>query len=293
MPKIGVVTVTYNSRDVLDDFMQSLIKQNHQDWVLYIVDNDSKDDTLQVLPKYMSEKVKLILNQENYGVAKGNNQGIDAAILDGCDYILLLNNDTVFDESLLKNLLGDLIANNVDMVCPKMMCYEPNNMIWCAGGYFKPWQAMKNIHRGENEVDSGQYDKIYECDYVPTCCVLIEKSLFSTNSVGLMDEKYFVYCDDTDWMYRAKLLGKKLIYTPNTLLYHKVSSLTGGALSPFSITMHYRNKIYFYRKHYSGVKFAIYLSYFLLITCLKLIIGKSKWSDSATMVKAIIKGFKL
>jgi GT2 family glycosyltransferase len=67
--------------------------------------------------------------------------------------------------------------------------------------------------------------------------------------VGLMDEKYFVYIDDVDRMYRAKKCNKSLYYTAKSTLYHKVSSLTGGGSSPFAIKMCGRNTIYFLRKH--------------------------------------------
>lgn len=292
MAKIGIVTVTYNSGEVLDEFMESILKQNHNDWILYVVDNDSKDNTLKVLAKYPDGRVVLIENKENYGVAKGNNQGIESALSDDCDYVLLLNNDTVFEENLISILLLDLVNNNADMVSPKMMYYQPNNVIWCAGGGFKPWQAMKNYHRGENEVDNEQYDKIEKCDYVPTCCVLVKSELFTDTSVGLMDEKYFVYFDDVDWMYRAKKNELKLIYTPNVRLLHKVSSITGG-LSDFTMRLFFRNKIYFLRKNFAGIQLLVCIFYYIMLTFSKFIINRLRLNKFKLVTISLWNGFFL
>lgn len=248
MAKIGVVTVTFNSGIVLNGFMQSMLKQNHNDWILYVIDNDSRDNTLELLATYPQDKIKVIANKINYGVAKGNNQGIEASLDDGCDFVLLLNNDTEFNDDMFTILLNEMVLNQADMVTPKIMYFEPRNKIWCAGGEFIRVQKMIPLHTGADETDIGQYDQSRFCSYTPTCCVLISKQTII--DVGLMDEKYFVYIDDVDWMYRAiKLNNKKLLYTANTILFHKVSSLTGGGDSPFTIKMCNRNMIYFLRKH--------------------------------------------
>lgn len=260
LKKIGVVTVTYNSKFVIGDFMESVLKQNYTNWILYVIDNDSKDGTLDYFDLYQSSQIKLISNKKNYGVAKGNNQGINEALADECDYVLLLNNDTVFDENLFHVLLRDLTNNNADMISPKMMYFNPSDTIWCAGGSFSGKLLIRNNHHGENQRDTGQFNAIYQCDYVPTCCVLIKISLFKNDSVGLMDEKYFVYYDDTDWMWRAKIANRRLVYTPNVLLYHKVSSLTGGGESRFSVEIITRNRVYFIRKNFKFFPKLLFLS---------------------------------
>ena len=101
--KVGVVTVTYNSQQVLPDFFASLWSQTHTNFVLYAVDNASSDDSVQLVRAEADERIRLIENASNVGVAAGNNIGITAARNDGCEYVLLLNNDTVFSGSLLAN----------------------------------------------------------------------------------------------------------------------------------------------------------------------------------------------
>lgn len=92
-------------------------------------------------------------------------------------------------------------------------------------------------------------------DYAPTCCVLFDRSVFQR--IGLMDERYFVYWDDTDFLWRMRRAGMKVMVDPSTIVFHKVSSSTGGRLSDFTIRYVFRNQIFFTRK-FHGTGWAIY-----------------------------------
>jgi GT2 family glycosyltransferase len=245
--KIGVVTVTYNSGDVIDEFMESMLKQTHQNYRLYIIDNASSDDTLTKLFKYNDSHIFIVPNKDNLGVAAGNNQGINASLRNNCDYVLLINNDTAFEPELIAKLISGLCQLDCEMIVPKMMYYEDSELIWCAGGYFIPCKAHAGKHYGIDEKDSGQYDKSKQITYSPTCCILIKKKVFDL--IGYMDEQYFVYYDDTDFCFRAMKAGLKFYYFPNAVMFHKVSSLTGGVESPFTMRYMIRNRVYFIRKH--------------------------------------------
>lgn len=248
--KIGVVTVTFNSATVLHDFMTSVLAQSHVDFVLYVVDNASTDASLAMLARFPDTRIVVIANPENRGVAEGNNQGIQQALEDGCDTVLLLNNDTRFDPYLFAQMLAAAARHNAAMLVPKMMYHEPENMVWCAGGRFDPLRACKTVHFGDREIDRGQFNAPERISYAPTCCMLIDADVFKR--VGLMDKNYFVYYDDTDFCMRALEQGVPLWYDPTPTLYHKVSSLTGGETSDFSVRICTRNKVYFIRKHYSA-----------------------------------------
>src|SRR6185369_1902431 len=106
--KVGAVTVTYNSSAVLNDFLSSFLHQSYQDLRLYIVDNASTDDTLTQVARVASPGICVIANAENVGIATGNNQGIHAALEDGCDSILLMNNDTAFGPDLVGKLVSGI-----------------------------------------------------------------------------------------------------------------------------------------------------------------------------------------
>ncbi len=263
--KVGIVTVTYNSSDVIDDFVLSLQKQSYCNWRLIVVDNDSKDGTLSKLEACWwrfgapMRQLDVIANRQNIGVAEGNNQGIRAALDAGCTHVLLLNNDTVFGETLLAGLLNEQSRLRADMVVPKMVYYDQPGTIWCAGGYFI-WHMPGWVqHYGLNEAESADYARIRDVAYAPTTCMLIDKSVF--DDIGMMNAEYFVYYDDVDFCFRAKKAGKRLIYVPSECLRHKVSSLTGGETSPFYLRYITRNRALFVIKNYPAVVRELALAY--------------------------------
>jgi GT2 family glycosyltransferase len=255
MDSVALITITYNSADVLQPFLNSVWKQTHDNLILYVVDNSSIDDTLLILQKVNDSRLVIIENKINYGVAKANNQGIIKAIEDGCDQLLIINNDVEFESALIDKLLKVQMAKNCSLVSPKMMYFDSPKSIWYAGSWFIRIKGYLPLHRGMNEPDEGQYDEIIEVEYAPTCCLLVKKEVFK--DIGMMDEKYFVYFDDTDFCYRALKDGRhKMFYCPNVKFYHKVGSLTKSFDNDaeysyrgnFFLTQNTKNHIYFLKQ---------------------------------------------
>src|SRR6218665_1909533 len=250
MASIGLVTVLYNSDDVLDAFFKSLSEQSFADYHLYMIDNSVSESSTQLIKeltdKYAIKNYDHIKNENNEGVAKGNNQGIEKALKDGSEYVLLLNNDIEFDQ---KNLLGGLYThanqNEEKIIIPKIF-YSGTNKIWMAGGTMLESRGC-GIHIGDGVEDGGQYDKQAYFTYAPTCFMLIRKDVFE--KTGVMDEKYFVYYDDTDFVYRALKKGFKILYLPEFVIQHRVAYSTGGGESLFSIYYWNRNRMYFILKN--------------------------------------------
>lgn len=248
---IGIVTVLFNSDDVLPGYFESLARQRGTCFRLYIIDN-SKTDSGSCLSREFAERygisADIVFNDANVGVARGNNQGIEMALRDGCDQILLSNNDIEFaDPNLIAGMISFGAAKGADAVVPKIYYHGDPNRIWCAGGHFSR-HAATTPHYGDGEDDRGQYDTQRTIDYAPTCFMLLRAEVF--RDVGMMDERYFVYYDDTDFMWRMKAAGKNLQYWPTGKVWHKVSFSTGGSESLFSLYYGFRNRIYFIRKNY-------------------------------------------
>ena len=255
MEKIGVVTVTYNSDKVLQPFLSDLFAQSFHNFNLYVIDNASEDKTLKILDDLNDNRVNQIRNQSNIGVAAANNIGIKKALEDKCSHILILNNDIEFSNTLLKAMLVSIKKENCSMMTPKIMYHSDKDIIWYAGGGFKKSNGYLPYHTGFNEnIKNNNYQSLY-VDYASTCCLLIKKDVFET--IGYMDEKYFVYFDDTDFLFRVKKEGvHKIYYDSQITLFHKVGSLTKSLTKEFerSYRTHFflkqniRNHIYFLRK---------------------------------------------
>lgn len=257
MSKIGLVTVLYKSDEVLDGFFKSVSKQTHKEYVLYLIDNSVNEQSNKVIADCIAAHpiaaYRHIKNADNVGVAKGNNIGIEAALNDSCTHVLILNNDieieqeTAFASQLVLSEKGEQI------IVPKI--YYPDRTIWMAGGAMNKWRAL-GIHYGFNKTDNNSYNVPKFITYAPTCYMLVNSAVFE--KVGMMDEKYFAYYDDTDFVYRVCKAGYKLYYDPSVTIVHKVSHSSGGD-SSFYIYYSNRNKLYFIRKNFSG-----FLKYFAI-----------------------------
>lgn len=254
--KVGVVTVTYQSSAFIPAFLQSLCAQSHENFLLYVIDNASRDDSADLIRQSTDHRVRLIANGENVGVAKGNNQGIQAALEDGCELVLLLNNDTTFDSKLLEKLIRAYATHPWGAVVPKIIFNTPPNTIWYGGGHFQWRRGYSGEHWGMYKADSGQFDAPCTADYSPTCCMLVPRS--TLEKVGLMDESFFVYFDDTDFCWRIRQSNLLIGYWPEATLVHHVGGSTGGDASPFSIFHVARNRMYFLKKHFSPLLVSIW-----------------------------------
>ena len=139
------------------------------------------------------------------------------------------------------------LSENKKLITPKILYYDTKK-IWMAGGYYSKWRSL-GVHYGNHaEADDSRFNFSREVTYAPTCFMFIDTEVF--DKIGLMDEKYFVYVDDTDFIYRCVQNNILIWYDHTKTILHKVSSSTGGDDTPFYIYYSNRNKIYFVKKHY-------------------------------------------
>lgn len=290
---IGIVTVLYKSDEVLPDFYYSLNLQTYKNFILIFVDNDANESSNKIIKelnqKYNSIQTIYINSKGNIGVAAGNNLGIKKAIELNCTHILLSNNDLLFeDSSVLEDMIKLSLEQNKKIITPKILYFD-SKKIWMAGGYFDKPRSL-GVHLGNHKnAHDPMFNISKEITYAPTCFMLIEKVVFDI--VGLMDEKYFVYVDDTDFIYRCVQKKIPIWYDHTTTILHKVSSSTGGDDTPFYIYYSNRNKIYFVKKHYN----LIYTFIAVLHISITRIINFFKYNSTnkKALVNAIIDGLKM
>jgi GT2 family glycosyltransferase len=250
LPVIGAVTVTFNSEDVLDDFLESARAQVGVDLRLYVVDSGSSDRTVEKVRAAADSRVVLIENSENVGFAEGSNQGIVRAIADGVDWILLINNDTRFDPQLVRTLHASATKHGLDVVSPLILATEPENAIWYAGGTLSK-VALVARHQHEGEPATEAPARLTSTGFGSACCLLIKPEVFA--EAGMFDPVYFVYFDDVDLASRVIAAGFQYWIEPKAVLVHKASALTGGKRSPFTLRWTARNWPLMIRKRRNGL----------------------------------------
>lgn len=292
--KLAVVTVTYNSIPVLEDFLTSVAAQTYPNFELYAIDNASSDGTVKRLgdAAKADSRIVVVANAENLGFAGGTNDGIRRAFANQCSHVLLLNNDTTFPPDLFSKLMGIVLSKKQPgVVVPKIYYHGEPKRIWFGGGRFVPARAYGARHFGEGELDQGQFDIPRRVDYASGCCLLIAEPVFRT--VGLLDEKYFVYMEDADFCLRLMRAAVPIWYAPQAHLYHKVSSLTGGKSSAFSARMGARNRAYYLKKHFSPLTSAYFSLLYFAYLIARWMIGQDSWTMFRLRTNAFVEGRKL
>ena len=277
---IGIVIVNYNGRKCQNNCIKSIFKNSFQNFKIIVVDNNSSDDSLELLSEFNDDRIVIIRCDDNFGIAKGNNIGIKKSKELGLDYTLLLNNDTILKENLLDELL-----DNIDEECvctPKMYCAD-GKTIWYGGGTFVKYRGnTRHTYYLEEETSETKYEEFQT--YAPTTCMLIPNTFF--DEVGLIDEKYFLYFDDVDFCFRLLKSDRKIKLCSNTSIIHLVGQSSGGDESKFSIYYMTRNKFYFLNKFKKD--FNIFIRCLVRIDKrLKCIKGKMKKNNYAIIGKAI------
>lgn len=218
-----------------------------------------KKDEIPLKTENLTKKhITLIKNSENRGFPGGNNVGIKFALeFLYPDYILLLNNDTVVDENFLQELINNRnTRDDVGILGPKIYFYDKPQTIWSAGCKIS-WKFSRGIQIGTNETDNGQYDEIDEVEYVSGSAFLIKTEVIK--KIGLMDENYFLYFEESDWTLRANQEGFKSLYIPTSHIWHKVSRSGGGISKPMGLYYITRNRWIFMRKWAKKNDFLVFL----------------------------------
>ena len=290
--RLAIVTVLFNSDGVLEGFFQSLSKQSYKDYHVFFIDNQQFDHT-EALVRSLANKYPIpgytyIQNKNNVGVATGNNQGIKLSLEGNFTHTLLANNDIEFHQDYLLGKMAErAVTANESLIIPKIYYYDTRK-IWMAGGYFRRNRGIVG-HVADGEDNSPSNSKEAYFEYAPTCFMLIGNDVFKR--IGIMDEKYFVYYDDVDFLYRALNAGYRILLMPDLSVLHKVSSSTGGSESTFSIYYNTRNRIYFLRKNFGIGRFLIALT-FTIASRLVRAIGYNK-KQNEQLFKAMGDGFRL
>lgn len=259
---VYVVLVNYNGFDITLECIKSLKNINYKNYKIVIVDNASKDDSYEKLYKIKDKYEFILLKAENNkGFSGGNNIGIKYSIDNGADYVLLLNNDTEVDENFLKYLVE--YADDKIVTISKIYYYNEPNKLWYDGGYIQKGTGV-TVHCNIDKYDENADDKnVRYCTFATGCCLLIHRNIL--NSIGYLDEDFFMYSEDVDFSLRILEAGYKIKYVPQAKIWHKVSVSSGGGESNLSVYYTSRNRFYKMDKHRDIYGRTAYIYAFMLL----------------------------
>jgi hypothetical protein len=268
-PAVSIIVLNWNGLEDTVECLESLKKLTYPNYEVIVVDNGSKGDDAEKLEEKFGDSIRLIRSDKNYGYTGGNNMAI-RYLLDKSapDYFLILNNDTVVTPEFLNQMVKVAESDSsIGIVGPKVYYYQFPERIHSAGGKVN-MQTGQAFHIGIKQVDSGQYDSQREVDYLSGCCLLIKKDV--VEKVGLFDESYFCYWDETDYCFRAREAGYKVAYIPEAKIRHKApvklkawdKTPRGDKGSGLPYYYMARNNFKFMRKHATKGQYCSFLFYF-------------------------------
>lgn len=263
-PRISVVILNWNGRDDTLACLDSVSRIEYPSFDVIVADNGSDDGSVSAVREQFPG-AHIIENGANLGFAGGNNPAISYALTSGADFILLLNNDTVVDRSILAAFV-DAAARmpHAGIFGAKIYYFTKKNTLWYAGG----WWNQRDLRFGDfgaNEIDYGQFDEISTTDWVIGCALFARAEVFK--NIGLLEEKFFLNYEEIDFCFRARRAGYDCAYTPFARLWHKVSASFGGDDSPLKIYFNERNRLLWAQRNMS---FSIQLRMYLRATCVLL-----------------------
>jgi hypothetical protein len=255
MELISVIVLNYNGRGFLNGCLTSLASQTYSDFEVIVVDNGSRDGS----PEYIEENypwVRLAKNDENLGFAGGTNVGIRAA---KGEFIITLNNDSRADSRFIEELIKPMADPEVGVCAAKMLF--PDGRINSAGICISRSGAAWD--RGMFEPDRGQYEFVEEVFGACAGAALYRREML--DEIGLFDEDFFLYLEDVDLAFRARLAGWKCLYVPGARVIHHHGG-TAGVGSDLAVYYGNRNIVWYPIKDFP---------FRLLITSLPFIVARN------------------
>lgn len=250
-PPVAVIILNWNGGADTLACLESLQKVTYPDTQVIVVDNGSEDDSptriRQDFPEVMFKEMG-----ENLGYVGGNNVGMRLAQENGAHYALLLNNDTEVSPDFLDQLVAALEADDeAGIAGPSIYYFSDPGILWSAGGEIDPRRGITRM-TGMGLADRGQYgSRPRPVDFVTGCALLVRVSLLDT--VGLLEERFFAYYEETEWCVRLRRHGYKCLHVPVSKIWHKISPQAREA----SPQVHYymtRNRLLFLKLTRAGIQ---------------------------------------
>ncbi len=234
---VAIVILNWNGKKFLEDFLPGVIANSSEDAEIIVADNASTDDSVAFL-KQKYPDIRIIENKSNGGYAKGYNEALMEL---EANYFVLLNSDIEVTENWVKPVIRLMEEDTKIAACqPKLRSFyerEKFEYAGAGGGYIDKYGYP--FCRGRIfqslEKDEGQYDDVKEIFWATGACLFVRANVFK--SLGGLDERFFAHMEEIDFCWRAKNEGYKIMYCPDSLVYH----VGGGTLPKKSWRKTYLN----------------------------------------------------
>lgn len=241
----SIIIVNFNTKNLLNNCIDSILNNcDRSNYEIIVIDNGSKDGSVEMIKKQYSDNLKVIINQENKGFGSANNKGAKIAM---GEYLFFLNSDTVIKDDIFLELEQSFKKNkNTGIIAPKLLLDDGSEQPFAFGNFPK----IINVIIKKFAPSQKYKESSFKTDWVSGAALVIKKDIFE--KIGGFDEKIFMYFEDIDLCKRVNELGYDVVVNPLVKITHYC------AKSPVQFKnrkeYYYRSQDYFYKKHYGPFK---------------------------------------
>lgn len=262
--QVAIAILNWNGKNFLEKFLPDVIKHSSEFADIYVIDNGSTDDSIDFLNKNLPDVKQILLNQ-NFGYAKGYNEGLKKI---EAEYFVLLNSDIQVTCGWIEPILSLMENDKTIAACqPKLLNYNVRNEFEYAGGaggfidkYGYPFCRGRIFNFYEK--DCGQYNDTCEIFWASGACLFVRSSAFY--HAGQLDEDFFAHMEEIDLCWRMKNLGYKIMYCSESVVYH-IGGGTLSMLSPRKTQLNFRNNLILLCKNHAPEYFLLKMLFRLVL----------------------------
>ncbi len=293
-PSVAIVILNWNGKLLLEKFLPSVVQNEYINCKIYVGDNASTDDSISFLKDKYPE-ITLIVNDYNYGFAKGYNEVLKFV---EADYFILLNSDVEVSKNWVSPVINLMEQDkSIAVAQPKIKSFHDKQLFeyaGAAGGFidYLGYPFCRGRIFDQVELDNGQYDTSGEIFWASGCAFFIRKQAWLQS--GGFDEQFFAHMEEIDLCWRLKVIGYKIYYVSESYVYH----VGGGTLNsdnPQKTYLNFRNNLLMIWKNMpnKSIYWVLTLRIILDFVALLLFIFKGKFKNGWAVSKAHQHFFKL
>jgi GT2 family glycosyltransferase len=242
-PLVSIIITNFNGMQFLDSCIRSILKQTHKNLEIILVDNNSSDESVKFVNKVFPN-VMVIKNSKNYGFAGGDNRGYKKS---KGEFVVILNNDTELQKNVIEELLLAFKKNpRLGAVQPMIRLMNDKKNLDACGSFWT--NTGFNYHYGiYKNAALPIYQKPYPVYSLKGVCMMIPRSLI--DKLGLFDDDFWCYFEETDFCHRVWLSGYECWYYPTSFLYHFLSGTRLKKSEAFIQYHSFKNRLCSYIKN--------------------------------------------
>ena len=294
-----IIIISYKKPELTIQCVESVRSGSQKEYNIIIVDNNSSDDTVEILRSKLTN-ILIIENKKNFGYAAAVNIGLKNS---HSGLVLISNNDVIYPAGSIDKMFDFLIENNKTAIAGPQQIYPNGNWQWSWGMYpgiklgFIDLFFISNFYKKNDQKIMKRRPELRqtrEVEFIDGASMFCRRD--AINSVGNFDEDYFFYTEEADLCFRVRNNGWKIVFNPQVQITHlRGGSNNSGNFNPANINQLVKSKILFCRKHMSRLASKLYrvmeISYSFNLWMIYSIISKIKSDQEMKNKSVIMKNF--